>query len=705
MRKARACLFTVAAVAMAFLLGGVLVGLDARDMGELTFAVLPGLLALPCALRLGKGGRPLFWSIIGLQILGLLQALTTLTSGDPRGLPQMLLPVLTLVFVTRPASRGHLLRRHPTHVPGSGLLRRIHDPERGAGFTEYGAVILLVAAIAAGVIGAGIPGRISDLISGGIGEVDAAAEGSDGSDGSNRSTPPSTGLPAPGEDGPSGGVPEPAPQPEDPWWSGSEGDEDSDIRTVGFLDDPLGSTGDFLSDTGGAIADAGGGFIDGGRNFVGGLIDSSSPMMAWDTITDPGGAVEGWWDGVTGTWNDPLGLFVSPETRESMGDGEYAEAFGYGIWDFGGLFLRKPRPPDGGSNGGGSGNHDRDRDREDEEQDGGDGNREDDREGTSCLASSSFVPGTPVVLADGSRSAIEDVEVGDQVLAFDPLTGEEGPREVTGLISSTGAKTLVTLTIDDGQGTTGTLTATDAHPFWVPDTAEWVDAIDLQPGTWLRTSAGTWTQVTAVDTHTADAQRVHNLTIADLHTYYVGAASANALVHNTNGDCHPDREYQQDGDGVERPVGDRDFAAVAALRAHEIMRGTGSRNLTVAVTRVYNTETGEFENWVTSSNPKGQNSDDPGSYADDPPAGFELHDDEIYVPGSGHAENALREHLNRNPQYRVVEGGTSSNICQGERPTGNCMPIMTEDLGLETSGDYPGTTYTSGQREFWWGGG
>ncbi|MFC4000006.1 polymorphic toxin-type HINT domain-containing protein, partial [Nocardiopsis sediminis] len=194
---------------------------------------------------------------------------------------------------------------------------------------------------------------------------------------------------------------------------------------------------------------------------------------------------------------------------------------------------------DGGGNDRGNGDGNNDGDGSDS-----DGNGEDEeRNDPSCTPGNSFVPGTPVLLADGTTRPIEDVAVGDEVLAFDPLTGEEGPREVTDLISGAGEKTLVTLTIDDGQGTTGTLTATDAHPFWVPGQAEWVDAIDLEPGTWLRTSTGTWTQITAVDTHTAQAQQVHNLTIADLHTYYVGAGSANALVHNAN--C--DRLYEGPG--------------------------------------------------------------------------------------------------------------------------------------------------------------
>ncbi|WP_420160887.1 polymorphic toxin-type HINT domain-containing protein [Nocardiopsis sp. CNT-189] len=69
------------------------------------------------------------------------------------------------------------------------------------------------------------------------------------------------------------------------------------------------------------------------------------------------------------------------------------------------------------------------------------------------------------------------------------------------------------------------------HPFWAPEAARWVDAIDLEPGTWLRTSAGTWTQVTATEVHRADDQQVHNLTVDDLHTYYVPPRTTERSAH------------------------------------------------------------------------------------------------------------------------------------------------------------------------------
>ncbi|MGH9895887.1 MAG: polymorphic toxin-type HINT domain-containing protein, partial [bacterium] len=156
-----------------------------------------------------------------------------------------------------------------------------------------------------------------------------------------------------------------------------------------------------------------------------------------------------------------------------------------------------------------------------------------------CRIPNSFIPGTLVLMADGSTKPIENLNLGDQVTATDPETGTTEHKTVTATITGTGIKHLVDFTVDletaPGEtGETGTLTATDGHPFWVPDLTEWIDAADLQPGQWLQTSAGTWTQISAIN-HRTQTTTVHNLTIADIHTYYVLAGNTPVLVHNCNG--------------------------------------------------------------------------------------------------------------------------------------------------------------------------
>ncbi|WJK32836.1 RHS repeat-associated core domain-containing protein [Solwaraspora sp. WMMA2065] len=152
----------------------------------------------------------------------------------------------------------------------------------------------------------------------------------------------------------------------------------------------------------------------------------------------------------------------------------------------------------------------------------------------NCLTSNSFVPGTLVLLADGSSKPIEDIVVGDLVVASDPESGESAAKAVVATIVGQGRKDLVEITVDvDGNrsGALGVLVATDGHPFWVPEVGEWRDAAELAAGQWLQTSAGTWVQVTAVR-QWSETRTVHNLTVAGIHTYHVVAGKTAILVHN-----------------------------------------------------------------------------------------------------------------------------------------------------------------------------
>jgi len=129
---------------------------------------------------------------------------------------------------------------------------------------------------------------------------------------------------------------------------------------------------------------------------------------------------------------------------------------------------------------------------------------------------------------DGTIKPIEDVRLGDLVWAADPETGEAGPRSVSRLITGHGDKTLIDVEIDGG-----TVTATDHHPFWVDSNGEWVDAEDLQPGDYLLDDNGVTLLVDDITICQVTDQTVHNLTIDDLHTYFVAVGDQEVLVHNT----------------------------------------------------------------------------------------------------------------------------------------------------------------------------
>ncbi|MEU7898266.1 polymorphic toxin-type HINT domain-containing protein [Nonomuraea sp. NPDC049152] len=149
--------------------------------------------------------------------------------------------------------------------------------------------------------------------------------------------------------------------------------------------------------------------------------------------------------------------------------------------------------------------------------------------GKTCRITSSFVPGTKVRMADGSAKPIEEVAVGDRVLATDAATGRTGSQPVVATMTSQGAKDLVKVGVEGG----GVIVATDNHPFWVPALKTWLSAGELRKGMWLRTSAGTFAQVSAVETEHRANQRVHNLSVEGPHTYHVVQGEADVLVHNS----------------------------------------------------------------------------------------------------------------------------------------------------------------------------
>jgi intein/homing endonuclease len=92
--------------------------------------------------------------------------------------------------------------------------------------------------------------------------------------------------------------------------------------------------------------------------------------------------------------------------------------------------------------------------------------------------------------------AIEQLRVGDQVLAESPSTGKVEREDVQAVIDD-GVKPLIALDLSDGS----TLKVTSNHGFWVDsgkrlDHAGWLEAGQLRPGDELRTAAGKHVRVT-----------------------------------------------------------------------------------------------------------------------------------------------------------------------------------------------------------------
>jgi hypothetical protein len=145
--------------------------------------------------------------------------------------------------------------------------------------------------------------------------------------------------------------------------------------------------------------------------------------------------------------------------------------------------------------------------------------------------SHSFTAATPVLLADGTGKPISDIELGDEVLSTDPQTGQNAAEQVEVLHDNLDHD-LVDLTVKLPDGSLPVINTTAHHPFWDETDRKWTDAAELQTNHHLRDADGHDT-VTVADVHVfPGARHMLDLTVANIHTYYVLAGDTPVLVHN-----------------------------------------------------------------------------------------------------------------------------------------------------------------------------
>ncbi|RCH59726.1 hypothetical protein DT019_38050 [Streptomyces sp. SDr-06] len=193
------------------------------------------------------------------------------------------------------------------------------------------------------------------------------------------------------------------------------------------------------------------------------------------------------------------------------------------------------------------------------------------RRSVGCLvgaATHSFPAGTRVLMADGTGRPIEQIQPGDRVTATNPATGETGPRTVTRTIHTPDDRNFTDVTLADGSG----LTSTDHHPYWVENRKRWIDAVNLRVGDALRTPVGTAVQIGSTS-HWTGLQPAYDLTVDDLHTFYVNTGTTNVLVHNNDESCpiwvgkifDGLRPYLKTGDKTQGALRDANGKRIAGL--------------------------------------------------------------------------------------------------------------------------------------------
>ncbi|WP_447663665.1 polymorphic toxin-type HINT domain-containing protein [Paenibacillus sp. D51F] len=123
-----------------------------------------------------------------------------------------------------------------------------------------------------------------------------------------------------------------------------------------------------------------------------------------------------------------------------------------------------------------------------------------------------FVAGTKVLTDEGEKP-IEEIEVGDKVLAKDDETGEMAYKEVEWLFQRD-VKETYNITVG-GE----VITTTDEHPFWIIGKG-WVESKNLVVGDVLTTSDGKELAIEKIEVKQGHAT-VYNFKVKDFHTYFV----------------------------------------------------------------------------------------------------------------------------------------------------------------------------------------
>ncbi|WP_130345884.1 RHS repeat-associated core domain-containing protein [Herbihabitans rhizosphaerae] len=141
-------------------------------------------------------------------------------------------------------------------------------------------------------------------------------------------------------------------------------------------------------------------------------------------------------------------------------------------------------------------------------------------------ATCSFSEDTHVLMADGTTKPIKDIKPGDQVLAADPETGEQGPRTVTHTWMHDDTLYMLDTSV-------GIVVSTEDHPYWNATDRRWQRADQLTPGDALRAPDGKPVRVKGVRAGTTRLGTAYNLTVDELRTYHVLVGDIPILVHNT----------------------------------------------------------------------------------------------------------------------------------------------------------------------------
>ena len=173
----------------------------------------------------------------------------------------------------------------------------------------------------------------------------------------------------------------------------------------------------------------------------------------------------------------------------------------------------------------------------------------------------SFRASTPVATPTGAVP-IAQLHIGDLVLAWNETTQTTGVYTVIDTIHH--VDPLVVHVVIDGEALETTL----EHPFYTVERG-WVAATDLRPGERVLQRDGTAGVIQSLALE-ARVQPMYNLTIAEAHTFFVGAGEW--LVHNAN--CREFSKFLDNGASILASVDDEGILWTA-LEVPKSLQGKG----------------------------------------------------------------------------------------------------------------------------------
>ncbi|MEV6263252.1 Tox-REase-5 domain-containing protein [Streptomyces sp. NPDC051784] len=279
--------FTVAGGVSGLMLAASAGGVDGELLGLLLYAALPGAVGFTLSSHVRTGDVWIWRGLLGVHVWFLLGALATLSGGQTgRGLTQLLIPLVTLVLLCRPSSRGWFDLRPEQRAPHRPFsIARMITWRRDGGQTalEYLGLVLVVVALIGGLVATGIGGQLTGGIRGALCELTGS------------SCPP----PAPGDvvagDGTDGGV---TGGDEGAGGGSSAGSDGSATGGSGTGGSGTGGSGAGGADTGGS--DAGGATGGGSEGASGGSTEGSTGGTTSGTEGTTGGTTGGSVEGTTG---------------------------------------------------------------------------------------------------------------------------------------------------------------------------------------------------------------------------------------------------------------------------------------------------------------------------------------------------------------------------------------------------------------------